>query len=122
MTRRRPSPLDEGTDPDPRFTYANERTFLAWNRTSLALIAAGLAVTSLLPQFQWEYGRRIIGVPLIALGAALAFASYRRWIDNERAMRLGEPLPPSRLPLVLAAGIGVAAAIAAVMALFGSPT
>jgi putative membrane protein len=75
-----------------------------------------------LPQFEYRYGRRIIGVPLIALGAALAFASYRRWIDNERAMRLGEPLPPSRLPLVLAVGIGIAAAIAAFMALFGSPT
>jgi putative membrane protein len=123
VSRRKREPLEEvGTDPDPRFSYANERTFLAWNRTSLALIAAGLAVTSLLPQFQYHYGRRIIGVPLIALGAVLAFASYRRWIDNERAMRLGEPLPPSRLPLVLAIGIGIAAAIAAFMALFGSPT
>jgi putative membrane protein len=123
VSRRKREPIDAvGTDPDPRFSYANERTFLAWNRTSLALIAAGLAVTSLLPQFKYEYGRRIIGVPLIALGAWLAFASYRRWIDNERAMRLGQPLPPSRLPVVLTLGIAIAAALAAVMALFGSPT
>ncbi len=27
---------DEGTEPDPRFTFANERTFLAWSRTALA--------------------------------------------------------------------------------------
>jgi putative membrane protein len=120
--RRKRQPLREvGTEPDPRFSYANERTFLAWNRTSLALIAAGLAVTSLLPQFEFEYGRRIVGVPLIVLGAALAFISYRRWVDNERAMRLREPLPPSRLPIVLAAGIGIAAALAAFFALFGSP-
>jgi putative membrane protein len=118
--RRARTPLTEvGTDPDPRFSYANERTFLAWNRTSLALIAAGLAVTTLLPEFEFEHGRRLIGVPLIALGAVLAFASYRRWQDNERAMRLGEPLPPSRLPVILAIGIGVAAALAAVVALFG---
>jgi putative membrane protein len=116
----RPPLHEDGTDPDPRFTYANERTFLAWNRTSLALIAAGLAVTSLLPRFEFEYGRRIIGVPLIALGAILAFTSYRRWEDNERAMRRREPLPPSRLPLVLAVGIGIASALAAVVALFGS--
>jgi putative membrane protein len=123
VSRRKREPIEAvGTDPDPRFSYANERTFLAWNRTSLALIAAGLAVTSLLPQFKYEYGRRIIGVPLIALGAWLAFASYRRWIDNERAMRLGHPLPPSRLPIVLTLGIAIAAALAAVMALFGSPT
>jgi hypothetical protein len=30
----------DGAEPDPRFTLANERTFLAWIRTALALIAA----------------------------------------------------------------------------------
>jgi putative membrane protein len=117
---RRPPLRSVGTEPDPRFSYANERTFLAWNRTSLALIAAGLAVTSLLPQFHFEFGRRIIGVPLIVLGAVLAFTSYRRWEDNERAMRLKQPLPPSRLPLVLAIGIAIASIVAAVVAIFGS--
>jgi putative membrane protein len=117
---KRPSLHEVGTDPDVRFSYANERTFLAWNRTALALIAAGLAVTTLLPQLEIDYGRRIIGVPLIALGAVLAWTSYRRWEDNERAMRLGEPLPPSNLPRILAAGIALAALLAAVIALFGS--
>lgn len=121
MRRRGKPPLpDVGPEPDVRFTYANERTFLAWNRTALALVAAGLAVTSLLPEFEVEYGRRIVGVPLIVLGAALAVTSYRRWDANERAMRRGEPLPPSRLPLVLALGVGAAALAAAVVALFGS--
>jgi putative membrane protein len=108
-----------GRDPDVRFSYANERTFLAWNRTALALIAAGLAVTTLLPELELRWGRRLIGVPLIALGAVLAYTSYRRWEDNERAMRLGEPLPPSNLTKVLAIGIAVAAAVAAVIAMFG---
>jgi putative membrane protein len=108
-----------GTEPDPRFTYANERTFLAWNRTALALIAAGLAVVSLLPEFELSYGRRLIGVPLIGLGAFLAFTSFRRWEDNQRAMRLGQPLPPSHLPRVLAAGVALAALLAAVVAAFG---
>ena len=117
---RRPPLRDVGSEPDPRFTYANERTFLAWNRTALALIAAGLAITSLLPEFHFHYGRRIIGVPLIALGAFLAFTSYRRWEDNERAMRLGEPLPASNLPRILAGGIALAAALAAFISLFGS--
>jgi putative membrane protein len=107
-------------DPDVRFTYANERTFLAWNRTSLALIAAGLAVVSFLPDFEWSWGARAVGVPLIALGAILSITSYRRWEANERAMRLGQPLPPSNLPRVLAFGIGVASAIAAIVALVGT--
>ena len=85
-----------------------------------ALIAAGLAVVALLPDFELTYGARIIGVPLIALGALLAFTSYRRWEDNERAMRLGEPLPPSSLPRVLAIGIALAALLAAIVAAFGS--
>ena len=84
------------------------------------LIAAGLAVTTLLPKLDVDYGRRIIGVPLIALGAYLVWTSYRRWEDNERAMRLGQPLPPSNLPRVLAIGIAIAALLAAVIALFGS--
>ena len=109
-----------GKEPDVRFSYANERTFLAWNRTSLALIATGLAVVSLLPKFNFPVGRRLIGVPLIALGAALAIMSYRRWAANERAMRLGEPLPPSNLSRVLALGIAIAATIAAVVAAFGA--
>jgi putative membrane protein len=118
--RARRPPLNEvGTEPDARFSYANERTFLAWNRTALALIAAGLAVTTLLPKFQFEYGRRVIGVPLIALGAVVAYTSYRRWEDNERAMRLGRPLPPSNLTRILALGITIAAVLATVIALFG---
>lgn len=116
---RRPPLESVGEDPDVRFSYANERTFLAWNRTSLALIATGLAVVSLLPQFNLPIGRRLIGVPLIALGAVLAIMSYRRWDANERAMRLGLPLPPSDLTRVLAFGVGTAAAIAAVVAVFG---
>ena len=36
-----------GSEPDPRITFANERTFLAWIRTSLALIAAGVALEAL---------------------------------------------------------------------------
>jgi putative membrane protein len=117
---KRPPLSDVGKEPDVRFSYANERTFLAWNRTALALIAAGLAVTTLLPKLDVDYGRRIIGVPLIALGAFVAWTSYRRWEDNERAMRLGQPLPPSNLPRVLAVGIAIAALLAAVIALFGS--
>jgi putative membrane protein len=118
--RRRPPLASVGTEPDVRFSYANERTFLAWNRTALALIAAGLGITALLPEFHVGGGRRLIGIPLIILGAVLAVASYRRWDTNERAMRLGQPLPPSRLSLILAVGIAIVAGVAAVVAAFGS--
>jgi putative membrane protein len=121
MRERRP-PLDQvGKEPDVRFTYANERTFLAWNRTALALIATGVAATQLLPVLDIDFGRRLLGLPLIAMGAFLAIASYRRWDANERAMRVGEPLPPSPLPRLLALGIGVVAVLAIVVASIGTP-
>lgn len=120
MLSRKPPINSLGTEPDPRFSYANERTFLAWNRTALALVAAGLAATSLLPQFNVPGGRRLIGVPLILLGAFLAVISYRRWDANERAMRLGQPLPPSHLGSILAAGVALSALIAAIVALLGT--
>jgi putative membrane protein len=105
-------------DIDVRFSYANERTFLAWNRTALALIATGVAATQLLPRFDLTFGRRLLGLPLIALGALIAFTSYSHWQANERAMRAGRPLVPSRIPLILAIGIGVVAVIAVVLAMF----
>jgi inner membrane protein YidH len=110
----------EESEPDVRFTYANERTFLAWNRTALALIAAGVAATQLLPEFNVTGGRRLLGLPLIALGALVAFTSFRHWQANQQAMRHNEPLPSSPMPLVLSMGIAVVAVIAVVLALVGS--
>jgi putative membrane protein len=117
-----PTPLGGyGADrePDVRFTYANERTFLAWNRTALALVATGIAATQLLPRLSVHGGRRLLGLPLIALGALVAVTSFLHWRANERAMRRGRPLPRSPMPLVLAVGVGVEAVIAVVLALVG---
>ena len=107
-------------EPDVRFTYANERTFLAWNRTALALIATGVAATQLLPKLQVEWGRRLLGLPLIALGAVVAGESLRQWRANQRAMRRGEPLPHSRMPLVLTIGIVAIGAIAVALTAAGT--
>jgi len=119
MSWFRPRLQDLGKEPDVRFTYANERTFLAWSRTSLALVVTGVAATQLLPKFDIEFGRRLIGIPLIVLGAALAIAAYRHWYRNERAMRLGEPLPGSPMAFVLAVGITLISIVAAVVSIAG---
>jgi putative membrane protein len=111
---------DVEEEPDVRFTYANERTFLAWNRTALALIATGVAATQLLPKLQVQWGRRLLGLPLIALGALVAIESLRHWKANERAMRRGEPLPKSLMPLILSVGVVVVSLIAVVLAAFGT--
>ena len=111
-------PAGGGTEPDPRFTFANERTFLAWSRTALALVVAGLGVVQLLPPFpRVPWGRHVLGVPLIVFGAVVAVAAYGEWVRNQRAMRHGQPLPRSVMPRLLAAVITVIAAIAAVVVL-----
>ena len=108
----------EGTEPDPRYTFANERTFLAWSRTALALVVAGLGVVQLLPPFPGvPWGRHVLGVPLIAFGAVVAVVAYREWTRSQRAMRLGLPLPRSVMPLLLAAVIATMAVISAVVIL-----
>src|SRR6204780_5221525 len=94
----------EGTEPDPRYTFANERTFLAWSRTALALVVAGLGVVQLLPPFPGvPWGRHVLGVPLIVFGAVVAVTAYLEWVRNQRAMRLRRPLPQSVMPKLLAA-------------------
>ena len=105
-------PRSVGTDPDYRFTLANERTFLAWIRTALALAAGGLAAVTVLDDFPGEEG---LGIGLLALSFLTALTSYRRWASNERAMRLGTPLPSSRLPLIMSIAVAIVAVLAAVM-------
>jgi putative membrane protein len=99
-----------GSEPDPRFTLANERTFLAWIRTSLGFLAAGVAVTAL-ARFTpgWQLPVRLTAVVLIGSGLVCAAGGFRRWMRQERAIRLGEPLPStSAIPFVAAVLVLVA--------------
>lgn len=107
-----------GDEPDYRFTLANERTFLAWVRTSLALAAGGLGSTSLLEGYG---GAWLLGIVLLLLSFTTAASAYRRWAANERSMRLGVPLPASRLPAIMAVGTAVVAVVAAIMLIVDSP-
>ncbi len=110
-----------GSEPDPRFTFANERTFLAWSRTALALVVAGLAIVQLLPPFPGvPLGRHVLGVPLIVLGAVIAIASYLEWVRSQRALRLGQPLPRSILPGVLAGTVACVAVAAGIVLLLSA--
>ncbi|MEV4220464.1 DUF202 domain-containing protein [Nonomuraea sp. NPDC049725] len=101
-----------------RFTFANERTMLAWNRTALALVVAGLAIVQLLPPFAGAPGgRRLLALPLILLGALLPGGAYLEWRRNQRALRHGRPLPSSPLPRILVLVLMCVAVAAGVLAL-----
>ncbi|MCW2718514.1 DUF202 domain-containing protein [Pseudonocardia sp.] len=99
-----------GSDPDYRFTLANERTFLAWFRTALALIAGGVAVVQLVPALALPGARHWPGILLTVAGGGLASAAVLRWWRVQAAMRCEQDLPPTRVPVLL--GLGLAAVTA----------
>ncbi|MDF9714680.1 DUF202 domain-containing protein [Nocardioides sp. ChNu-153] len=99
-----------GTEPDPRFTLANERTFLAWIRTALALVAAGVAVDAVDLGLAEEV-RLPLAVVLVGLGVVCALGGWVRWGRVERALRRSAPLPGSPLGALLALGVLVAAVL-----------
>lgn len=112
---RRAALRDVGSEPDPRFTLANERTFLAQARTSLALLATGVAIAEFLPG-QERAVRLAIGLPLVLAACVLAALSYRHWEATERALRVGRPLPYSPVAPILA-GTMALVAVAVTLAL-----
>jgi putative membrane protein len=100
-------------DVDPRFSLANERTFLSWIRTALALIVGGVVAAKGL-DFHHEVVRWALAGPPIVAGALLAIASHRRWRTYDREMRQGRPLTAGRGLVVLAIAIAVYALVALV--------
>lgn len=110
--------LGGGIDPDPRFTLANERTFLAWIRTSLALLAGGIAVEAFAADLFDPVVRKAIAILLLLLAMVIAGAACFRWLSVERAMRHGSPLPlPLLAPLLALGATAVAAVVVIVVAI-----
>lgn len=97
--------LSEGQDPDPRFTFANERTFLAWIRTALALLAGGLGLEAFAADALPPGLRRTLACVLLALGAGVAATAFSRWLRSEAALRQGRSLPTLGIAPVMAAGL-----------------
>jgi putative membrane protein len=104
-----------GSEPDPRFTFANERTFLAWIRTALALVAAGVAVEAFADRVGSPGLRRGLAAGLVGVGGVLAATAFSRWLRAERALRRAEPLPLPALAPVLGFGVAAAALVALVI-------
>jgi putative membrane protein len=92
-------------EPDYRFTLANERTFLAWQRTALGLLAAAVAVVQLVPELSIAGARHVLGLVLALLAILTAGMGMLRWAQVDRAMRRDLPLPRHPTPIYLGIGL-----------------
>lgn len=111
--RRPVSVYGVGDEPDARFSLANERTALAWLRTGLALVAGGVALTTLAAFTPDGLLLDLIAALACLAGGAIAVGALAGWRRTERALRLRQPLPaPTALP-VLVTGVAVIALVLA---------
>jgi putative membrane protein len=99
---------------DYRYVLANERTFLAWIRTALALLAAGVAVRQIALPFTVRHGRGLLSDLCLGLAVAVVVLAYQRWRAAHRAMAEGAPLPGAGIVRLLAFGM-VSIAVLATM-------
>ena len=118
LRRWPPQVYGVGSEPDPRFSLANERTFLAWVRTALGFLAAGVGLAAV-ARFGSALGLeiRLGSVLLIIAGLLSAGVAYLRWARAERAIRLDQPLPSSPAMPVVSAVLGVVSVAALVLVL-----
>jgi putative membrane protein len=117
VTTRQPRWVyDAGDEPDPRFSLANERTFLAWVRTALAMFAGGVALHALaVPKDGFLRGLMVL--VLVGIGALVCLLALVRWARVERAMRLHQPLPSFGLGIVMAGALVVVGALLTIVLL-----
>jgi putative membrane protein len=108
---------DRDKEPDYRMSLAAERTYLAYVRTGLALMAAGVAVAGALPDAGREVFRRAVGLLLVFIAGVLLASARRRWQAVDTAMRRSEPLPRSRVIDILGYVLAAVAVAAAVLVL-----
>ena len=117
--RRWPSSVyAHGHEPDPRFSLANERTFLAWVRTALALVAGAAAIDAL-PLPLTDTVQNLLAAALALAGLLTAGAAWRGWARTERAMREGHSLPSNPAMLVVLVAVALAAVVLGVASFTG---
>jgi putative membrane protein len=103
-----------GDEPDPRFSLANERTFLAWIRTAMSFVLAGIALEALDPPVLQPL--RVIAAGIfVFLGLISSLYGFATWAISERALRNRAPLPG----LAFGSAISAGAAVAVILVIVG---
>ena len=103
--------MADETEPDVRFSLANERTLLAYQRTAIGLIAAAVAVVHFLDN---EVIALVLAGILLFSGGVAAVGGYERYRAADRAIREGRPLPGGHAPFTITFGLTLCLLVAAV--------
>ena len=102
--------------PSTQVVLANERTFLAWIRTSLALVVTGVALEAF--EVPIPAGWRTTSASLfVLLGIAAAVQAWIGWRATDAAAKRGDPVPPPVTRTLLVAGV-IAATLVIMVGLF----
>ena len=108
-----------GDAPDYRFSLANERTFLAWIRTALGFLAAGVGLDQLAPEFTTPLLRESLSLLLCLFAGVLALDGYLRWLNNEKAMRLKQDMPYTGMLKLISVVMALVALAMIALVLYG---
>lgn len=109
-----------GSEPDPRFSLANERTFLAWIRTALAFLAGAVALEALATPLDHTL-RMVASLTLVATGITLVAQAWFGWVRTERALRHQQPLPSPLSALPASIGVLAVAGLVGAALIVGPP-
>jgi putative membrane protein len=104
-------------EPDYRFTLANERTFLAWQRTALGLLAAAVGVVQFLPELGIPGLRHILGGAIGVIAMLTSAAGLHRWAQVDHAIRRDQPLPRPSTPIYLTVALMAVGLVTVALAL-----
>ncbi len=97
---------DHGSEPDPLYTLANERTYLSWLRLAVTLLASAVAIDRLFLERPW-FGSEVLALVLVAFALGACVIGVRRWCSTELALRVRRPLPGFGAPLLGAVAVAL---------------
>ena len=120
--RARPE-RDDVPRPSIRDHLANERTFLAWTRTAITVMALGFVVAKFGILLREIGGASVhlltvragavVGILLVLTGLVLLAMALRRFLGLRRAIESGRDAYTVRLDVALAVSVGVAGVLLA---------